>query len=258
MLRVKVLVFFLMILLGVCFYYLVEKGMRGEGGKQELVVYCAAGFRKPMTEIAKRYEDRFGVEVVLQFGGSGALASQLELVGGDLFFPADRSYLLPFQERGELEESFPVVKLTAGLVLAEGNPKEVFQLESLGQSGLKISLGDKSSSIGKLTWEVLGGLDAFYKIKKNVRVTKPTVNQLVEDVGAGAVDVAIAWDAVARGYPGVEWRGVSEFNQLVKLAEMGVLKKRAGGEVALHFVDFVTSLSGGGRVFQEMGFERVD
>ena len=37
------------------------------------MVYCAAGIKKPVAEAAERYREEFGVEVQLQYGGTGTL-----------------------------------------------------------------------------------------------------------------------------------------------------------------------------------------
>jgi molybdate transport system substrate-binding protein len=78
---------------------LTNDNKRDEPGSEDLLFHCAAGLRKPMSEIARHYEEEFGVKVHLQFGGSGALASQLELAGGDLYLPADQSYIDSAREK---------------------------------------------------------------------------------------------------------------------------------------------------------------
>jgi len=250
-----ILIFLLFVLGGAMFWLVKEEGstVGDEGG---LVLHCAAGFRKPMVEIARRYEEEFGVPVYLQFGGSGALASQLELAGGDLFLPADESYLEPMRARGELLASVELTRLTAGLVVVEGNPKNLRTLQDLGREGVRVSLGDESASIGKYSWEVLEkeGLKSW--MGSNVVVTKPTVNHVVEDVATGAVDAAIAWDAVVRDFEGVEWISLAEFADGAKRADLGVLKASQKREAALHFSRYVVAEEGGRAVFEEMGFAR--
>ena len=38
-----------------------------------LIIYCAAGLKKPVEAIAQKYRAETGVEVQLQYGGTGAL-----------------------------------------------------------------------------------------------------------------------------------------------------------------------------------------
>lgn len=258
-LRLLLVFYFLVLVLGSALWCLVGGGkMTSQSKEGDLLVYCAAGFRKPMTEIARRYEESYGVGVNLQFGGSGTLASQLELVRGDLFLPADESYLESLREGGELVKSYGVAQMEAGLVVREGNPEQIYTLSDLERDGIKISLGDRSASIGKHTREVLGELGILDGIKGNVVVTKPTVNHVVEDVETGAVDVAIAWRAVSVGYSRVEWIEVPEFTQRAQQAELGVLKSSQNRRRALHFAEFVVAPDQGGRIFIEEGFTELD
>ena len=83
----------LLVLLGGAFWWLTNDNDRDGPGSADLLFHCAAGLRKPMSEIARQYEEEFGVKVNLQFGGSGAFASQLELGGVELYLPADQSYI---------------------------------------------------------------------------------------------------------------------------------------------------------------------
>ena len=244
----------LVVLLGGAFWWLT-KGHDGDGpGTENLLFHCAAGLRKPMSEITRQYEDEFGVKVNLQFGGSGALASQLELAGGDLYLPADQSYIDSAREKGLIKEAIPVALLTAGMVVPKGNPRGLTTLSDLGKEGLKISLAEKSASVGKFTLKVLEEEGLLQRVTRNVVVTKPTVNAIVEDVATGAVDVSLAWDAVARNFAEVEWLGVPEFSKRAKRASIGVLTSCKDAKRSLHFARYVTARDRGRKVFQEMGF----
>ncbi|MEJ6829956.1 MAG: substrate-binding domain-containing protein, partial [Akkermansiaceae bacterium] len=100
--RPLVVLMALLLILGAAFWWLVGSDDESAAGKGDLLVHCAAGLRKPMTEIARDYEEEFGVKVNLQFGGSGALESQLQVAGGDLYLPADQGYIDSVREKGLL------------------------------------------------------------------------------------------------------------------------------------------------------------
>lgn len=244
----------LLALLGGALWWLVGGDDQKEPGKEDLLVHCAAGLRRPMSEIARQYEEDFGVTVNLQFGGSGALASQLEVAGGDLYLPADQTYIDSAREKGLLKEAMPVASLTAGMVVTKGNPRGLKELSDLGKEGLKISLAEKSASVGKFTWKVLEKEGLLAKVSPNVVVTKPTVNAIVEDVATGAVDVSLAWDAVAGNFAEVEWIAVPEFSKRAKRASIGVLTSAKDATRALHFARYVTAKNRGRKMFREMGF----
>ena len=256
--RPLIVLMVLLLALGGAFWWLVGDQGGNVAGKGDLLVHCAAGLRKPMTEIARRYEEEFGVKVILQFGGSGALESQLQVAGGDLYLPADQGYIDSVREKGLLAESIPVARLTAGLVVAKGNPKGITSLQDLSREGLKISLADQSASVGKFTWSVLEKEGLLGAVEPNVVVTKPTVNSIVEDVATGAVDVSLAWDAVAGNFPEVEWIAVPEFTKRTKKASIGVLAASKDATRALHFARYVTAKDRGRGIFLEKGFKVPD
>lgn len=244
----------LVVLLGGAFWWLTNDNDRDGPGSADLLFHCAAGLRKPMSEIARQYQEEFGVKVNLQFGGSGALASQLELAGGDLYLPADQSYIDSAREKGLMKEAIPVALLTAGLVVPKGNPRGLTTLSDLGKEGLKISLAERSASVGRFTWKVLEEEGLLARVNPNVVVTKPTVNAIVEDVATGAVDVSLAWDAVAKNFSEVEWLAIPEFLKRAKRASIGILTSSKDAKRALHFARYVTARDRGRKVFQEMGF----
>ena len=256
--RPILILFFLLALLGSALWWLANDRNEIERGKGSLLVHCAAGLRRPMSEIARQYEEEFGIKIILQFGGSGALESQLMVAGGDLYLPADQGYVDSVRSKGLIKESMPVAQLSAGIVVPKGNPKGIASLKDLAREGVKISLGEKSASVGKFTWGVLAKEGLLSEVEPNVVVTKPTVNMIVEDVATGAVDAAIAWDAVAKNFPEVEWIPVPEFTKRSKLAGIGVLTSSKDASRALHFARYVTSRERGRKVFVEMGFEVPD
>ena len=87
-----------------------------------LVMFCAAGMKAPVSEIAKQYEEECGVEVQIQYGGSGALLSSLSVGVGDVYLAADSSYLQRAKASGLVAEVMPVAFLRAGLGVPVGNP----------------------------------------------------------------------------------------------------------------------------------------
>ena len=91
--RPILILFFLLALLGSALWWLANDRNEIERGKGSLLVHCAAGLRRPMSEISRQYEEEFGIKIILQFGGSGALESQLMVAGGDLYLPADQGYV---------------------------------------------------------------------------------------------------------------------------------------------------------------------
>src|SRR4051794_12379939 len=83
------------------------------GATKPLVLYCAAGMRKPVQELLRDYEEGYGVKVELNFGGSGELLASMRGHGGqgDLYLAADASYIREAQKFKLVKEVLAVAIL---------------------------------------------------------------------------------------------------------------------------------------------------
>lgn len=228
------------------------------GDQVELVLHSGAGMRLPVTEIAERYRAEYGVRIHPHYAGSGELASQLEVAGGDLYLPADISYIEQVKAKGLLEESIPALYLTAGIAVAKGNPKNIRGLEDLRREEVRVSLANPSAAIGKFTQKVLAEHDQWEAIEDNAAVFKFTVNDIAQDVSTGAADATIVWDAVANTFENLEFVHVPEFDQRRKTATIGVLASSSRPTAALHFARYLTAADRGLEIFQKHGFKVVE
>src|SRR5687767_2860483 len=97
-----------------------------------LLVYCAAGLRKPVEAAALDYEREYGVKIQLQFGGSNTLLTNIEASKtGDLFVPADDSYLAMGRKKSLIAESARLASMKPVLAVKKGNPKGIRSLDDL-------------------------------------------------------------------------------------------------------------------------------
>ncbi|MBT5845373.1 MAG: solute-binding protein, partial [Verrucomicrobiales bacterium] len=70
-----------------------------DGQAKSLTVYCAAGVRSAVEEMAKKFETEMGVSVKLEYANSGVLANRLRidkeggLASADIYIPADYTYI---------------------------------------------------------------------------------------------------------------------------------------------------------------------
>ena len=225
---------------------------------EELVLHCAAGLRLPVSEIVDNYEKEFGITVRPHFAGSGELASQLEVAGGDLYLPADVSYINSTREKGLVQEAIPASHLTAGIVVAKGNPKNIQSIADLAKTDVRVSLANPSAAIGKFTKKVLVEAGQWDGVEANATVFKFTVNDIAQDVSTGAADAAIVWDAVAGLFDNLDFVHVPEFDQRKKTATIGILQSSPQPTMALKFARYLTSSDRGLQHFKKHGFDVVD
>jgi molybdate transport system substrate-binding protein len=170
-----------------------------QGGSVPLTVFCAAGLKKPVEEIALAYQKETGTEVRLQYGGTGTLLSQIRIAKqGDLFIAADDGALADAKKLGVTREEFQLAKQKPVLAVAKGNPKKIDSLASLKADGIKLALPNpESASIGRVTKKLLGA--EWDALAAKAAVMKPTVTEIAADLSLGAVDAAIVWDSTVPG-----------------------------------------------------------
>ncbi|HUF64197.1 MAG TPA: molybdate ABC transporter substrate-binding protein [Verrucomicrobiales bacterium] len=240
-------------LVALCLFLILRDRKPSRAGA-EITLHCAAGLRLPVAEIARRYQEEYGTPVRIQFGGSGELASQLAVAGGDLYLPADLGYIESTRRAGLVRESIPALTLTAGIVLSRGNPKTIGSIDDLARSDVRVSLADPSAAVGSLTRAVLQEAGLWTTIKANAAVFKPTVNNVAEDVSLGAVDAGIVWDAVAAQFGNLEFLRVPLFDARPTQAAIGVLAASPHPAEALRFARYLTASDRGLPLFQRHHF----
>jgi molybdate transport system substrate-binding protein len=242
-------------MLGLVAILALPKSDRGSESGDALILHCAAGLRLPVTEIVEAYRKETGRSVQLNFGPSGALEAALEVAGGDLFLPADRSYIDSTKSKGLVDEVIPVAYLTAGIAVVRGNPLKIAGLDDLAAEGVKVVLANPEAAIGKFTRKVLTTAGLADAIERNVIVTKPTVNEVAETVELGLADAGIIWDALAGQYANVAFVHVREFDQRRKEACVGVLRSAENPTRALHFARYLAARDRGQEIFRKHGYE---
>ncbi len=236
----------------------------GEGeGAKSLLVYCAAGMKNPVAEIAREYERQYGVKVELQFGGSGTLLGNLRVAKkGDLYLAADTTYIDRARELGLLAETIPVAYLRPVIAVRKGNPEGITGVESLLDAKIKVALGSPgAASIGRQTknlMERLGHWEALAAAARARGVFKPTVNEVANDVKIGTVHAAIVWDATVNQYPELQAVPIEGAESFVLEVSIGVLKSTKTPTDALRFARYLAARDKGLKVFERMGFPPAD
>jgi molybdenum ABC transporter molybdate-binding protein len=229
-------------------------------GKRPLRVYCAAGIKAPVEDIAKKYEAEFGVPIELQFGGSQTLLANIELSDeGDLYLPADESYLELARDKKLLAETIPIAQMNVVLAVPRGNPKQIDSLEDLLSGELKLAQANPdAAAVGKLTREALTKSGHWETIEEQTLVFKPTVNDVAADVKVGTVDAAFVWDAIVRQMPALEAVDLPELADATASMGIGVLATSKQPTAALRFARFLSASDRGLPEFEKHGFKPVE
>jgi len=238
----------------------------------ELMVYCAAGIRVPIEQIAAEYEATYGVRIDLQFGGSNTLLSQLrvdELTPVDLYISADAFYAERAREFGLTHDLRPLALQRPVIAVPAGNPRGIRSIDDLLKPDTRVALGNPDqAAIGKATRKRLQTVtrndgDLWTELEQHVTahgVFKPTVNDVANDVVVGTVDAGIVWDATI-AMPDYRTKlhavTVPEFDGEKDQVTACVLNSSQQTVAARDFARYLTAPDRGQKAFREFGLEPV-
>ncbi|MCK5702251.1 MAG: molybdate ABC transporter substrate-binding protein, partial [Cyclobacteriaceae bacterium] len=232
---------------------------RQSSENKTLVLYCAAGIKPPVEKLVKDYEKISGVQIEIQYGGSGTLLSGLRIAqSGDLYLAADESYLKEASKLGLITETGPLAYLSPVIAVKKGNPKNITGIEDFLKEDISFSLGNpEAASVGKFTKEILESRGLWKSVKEVVTVFKPTVNEVANDIRIGAVDAGIIWNATANQYETLEIVNAELFDGFTKQVTIGVLSSSENPTEALGFLRYLSSREFGNPAFSANGYEPV-
>ncbi|MGV2337692.1 MAG UNVERIFIED_CONTAM: molybdate ABC transporter substrate-binding protein [Planctomycetaceae bacterium] len=225
----------------------------------ELLVFCAASNRSVVEAIRKRYEAETGRSVQFQYGPSQALLSQLELTrAGDLFLPADDSYLDLAQQKGFTAEVLPLGRMRCGLVVPKGNPHGIDEISDLFSEALRVvQASPESAAVGRLTREALLPLGLWEPLNAATDAYRTTVGDVANDVRVGAADVGIVFDVVLYPFPDLEFIAVPQLDAAVAQVSVAVTSATTQPTAALHFARYLAASDRGLEEYQRQGFQVV-
>jgi molybdenum ABC transporter molybdate-binding protein len=222
-----------------------------------IVVYCAVAVRPPVEAAAKAFEQETGVPVRLQLGASQTLLANARVGGeGDLYVPADDSYIAMARDQKLVDESIPLASMVAVLAVRKGNPKGVRSLDDLAREGVKLVQAEPdATAVGKLTREALVKAGAWDRVKARTVAFKPTVNDVANDIKLGSADAGFVWDATVHAYPDLERIDLPVLAGVKGAVGAAVLRSSKRPTAALRFARWLSAPEKGGEEFRKAGFE---
>ncbi len=242
-------------LVGAC----LTKSSDGET-KQVIHVLSGAGLINPMDELKTAFEEKHRIKVVTQYGGAGELMGQLAMErDGDVFIPGASKYVEDASKKGWIEKGtvIGIVKHIPVIAVAYGNPRHIKTLEDLAQPGMRIALGDPDAcAIGRLANAILLKNNLKDKLAPRIKVSAPTVNQLLLYVTLGQVDAAIIWEDMSswsKSRQKLSIVAISADKNIEKTISTAVIARSRNPELARKFNAFVDSDTGH-QIWRKWGF----
>lgn len=173
------------------------------GNSEGTRVLAASSLQDVLPEILDAYaEGHDGATFETQFGGSQALATQIELgAAGDIFISANEQQFARLEDEGLVEGRTAIV--TNQLVLAVALDSSITEVEDLAGGGVRIAVAAPDVPVGALTERAFELLDAelVAAIRSAIVTEDPNVRVTLSRVELGEADAAFVYrtDVAAAG-----------------------------------------------------------
>lgn len=224
-----------------------------------LLLYCGITMVRPMTELARQFEQTEKIKITISQGGSEDLyqsAKKSRL--GDLYLPGEPSYRSKHLAEGLLGDYKVVGYNQMALVVAKGNPKKVRpELKELLRKDLVTLLGNAvSGSVGQESKNMLDAAGIYPKVVSKAAMLMPDSRALNLAMKRGEGDIALNWRATVFFPDNVEHLEAIDLPAKIAPPQALLLNQLTSSKnpaMARKFVDFVASPSGQA-VFRKYGF----
>jgi molybdenum ABC transporter molybdate-binding protein len=236
-----------------------DQTARPDAVQPPLVVYAAPASRLPLEAVRADFERETGRYVDVRYEPSEVLLEKVRLVHptepGDVFIPADDSYVKRAREEGLVAESVPLARMRAVLLTARGNPKSLAAWDDLLTDGVRVAVPNASAAIGKLARDHLARTNRWNALQPRV-VGALSVTEAANAARTGSVDAAVVWDAVAAGpsYAGQAVLPLPELAGATARVEAAVLRQSRDAGAARRFVCYLAATDRGLAHFRNAGF----
>ncbi|MEN9316358.1 MAG: hypothetical protein RIS35_2751 [Pseudomonadota bacterium] len=165
-----------------------------------LLIYCGITMVRPITELARSFEQREKVRVTITQGGSADLyLSAKKSRVGDLYFPGEPAYRTRYLPEGLLGEATLVGYNQLALFVRKGNPKAVRpDIHEIFRKDLTLMIGNADSgSVGQETRQMLDALRLYPKAVEKADFLMPDSRAINLAMRRGEADIALNWRATA-------------------------------------------------------------
>src|SRR5262245_11369962 len=172
---------------------------------QTLTVFAASSLTDAFNEIGEAFKaDHPGVDIVYNFGGSSALATQLVEGGApaDIFASANAKQMQIAQDGGRIggkPETF--VKNRLILIVPADNPANIQSLHDLANDGVKLVVAAEgvpvrdytNTMLDKCAADPLSGEDYRTAVVGNIVSEEENVRQVSAKVALGEADAGVVY-----------------------------------------------------------------
>jgi molybdate transport system substrate-binding protein len=224
-----------------------------------ITAFVGSASKPPMEEAAAAFERETGIKVYLNFGGSGAMLSQIELSrSGDLYIPGSHDYMVKAEKKGVIDSASvkKIAYLIPVIAVQHGNPKNIQSLADLAKSGIEVGIGNPQAvCVGLYAVEILDFNHLLPEVSKNIVVNAESCEKTATLISLKLVDAVIGWDVFHSWNPEKIDVVYLPADQLPRIAYIpgAVTKFSTDKASAQKFLDFLVSEQGR-QIFQKWGY----
>lgn len=171
-----------------------------QGAKTELLLYCGITMVRPMTEIARQFEQQENVKITLAQGGSEDLYQSAKKSGvGDWYLPGEPTYHARHVKEGLFGDYVTIGYNQMALVVKKGNPKQVKPdpRELLRKDLLAIVGNAESGSVGQEAKRILDSLGIYPQVVRQAAFLGSDSRSLMNAMKKDEADATLSWRATA-------------------------------------------------------------
>ncbi len=238
--------------------FMVIGGCAGNESKA-ITAFVGSASKPPMEEAAQAFLEKTGILVYLNFGGSGALLSQIELSqSGDLYIPGSPDYMVKAEKKNIIDS--PTIKKIAYLIpviaVQHGNPENIKSLSDLARTGIEIGIGNPEAvCVGLYAIEIFDYNHMLEEVSRNIIVHAKSCEDTATLLSLKSVDAIIGWDVFQYWDPDNIEVVYLPPEQLPRIAYIpgAIIKFTEDAASARAFLDFLVS-SEGQAIFKKNGY----
>ena len=233
----------------------------------KLTIFAAASLTGAFNETAQAFKaNNSGVDVVFNYAGSNAIATQLKQgASADVFASADQKNMKTVQDAGLMNNSSVLVfaQNTLAVIVPAANPVNITSLNDLDNSGVKLVVANSSVPVGNYALQMLSkasnnssyGSGFNTSVLGNVVSEETNVNDVVVKVALGQGDAGIVYvsDVPAAYKDKVKVITIPDSVNVIAQYPIGVLSGSQNVKMAQSWINYVTS-PGGQAILLKYGF----
>jgi molybdate transport system substrate-binding protein len=228
-------------------------------GAGRVTVFAAAGAKPALDEACDRFEDQYGSDVEVSYGGGGeVLARMISLERGDVYIAPEQKFMESAVQHEAVDPTTiaTVAYLIPVLAVQKGNPKGIVGVSDLARTDVRVALTrPETTLLGKYAREIFQKAELADEIEANVVTEAARPDIAVTMLAMGHVDATITWHfyrSLAPDELDVVWLDPDELTGIGEM-QIAVSTYTRQRDAADRFVDFIAS-DGGKAVFERHGY----